>query len=231
MLTTSSIYESDEVREAREQIKDDGVTEQLVDLLPKELRYEKHVAKSLVRNPRDYKTAFLRIPPRIQTLFVHAYQSYLFNLLLSKRFEEGIPLLEPQIGDFLIRLDQSHTGRDDWLYASERKIPELSPLVETGTYAVAGTIPGYASKLPNTRQTEQLRRLLSSEGVQLSDFKNNENQHLDSPGGLHLLSNLLSEITSECDEGDVIISFKLRKGCYATVVLREIMKNDPINRA
>ncbi|MFW9918668.1 MAG: tRNA pseudouridine(13) synthase TruD [Candidatus Thorarchaeota archaeon] len=231
ILTESSRYEPQQVAEIRRRIKDEGISERLIEELPQDLRYEKLVARSLLKHPDDYQLAFSRITPRIQTLFIHAYQSYLFNRTLSLRFQQGMSLSEPMPGDFLIRLDQAHTGRDDWMYVTERNQESLLEKVKSGEYGLAGTIVGYASKMPNAPQSDLIRRVLKSEGVSLSSFRNADNQHLDSPGGLHLLAIEIPDIEGSCTSEGLRVEFKLRKGSYATVVLRELMKNSPLNRS
>ncbi len=231
ILTEPSEYEPQQVRDIRQLIREEGVSERLIDALPQDLRYEKLVAKSLLRHPNDYELAFSKISPRIQTLFVHAYQSYLFNRILSLRFQQNLSIVDPLPGDFLIRLDRAHTGRDDWLYVTERNHEKLLERVQSGEYGLAGTIPGYASKMPNTSQSDLIRTVLKSEGISLSNFRHGETQHLDSPGGFHLLAINLPEITGECIPEGLQVKFKLRKGSYATVVLRELMKNTPLNRS
>ena len=91
-------------------------------------------------------------------------------------------------------------------------------------------IPGYSTKQPNTKQTEYLKTLLKDEEISLHDFYHPKNRNLDSPGGLHLVNIILPNISAEDKDGGLLVQFSLRKGSYATVVLREIMKNHPIHR-
>lgn len=56
--------------------------------VPKNLFDEKRVVESLQRCPQDYKRAITCLQRRILTLYIHAYQSYLFNLALNKYSEE-----------------------------------------------------------------------------------------------------------------------------------------------
>jgi tRNA pseudouridine13 synthase len=231
ILTESSKYEPKHIGEIREKFKDGKITKELVDQLPNDLRYERVVARSLINHPRDYELAFSKIPPRIQTLFVHAYQSYLFNRTISQRFKSGMSISEPEIGDFIIRLDRAHTGRDDWLFVSEHSHEERCELVRRGEYGLAATIPGYSSKMNNSKQSEQLLKILAEDGVSLADFRNTHSQCLDSPGGLHLVSVKPIGLSSRILEEGLEVRFTLQKGSYATVVLREIMKNSPLNRA
>ena len=138
---------------------------------------------------------------------------------------------EPEMGDFIIRLDRAHTGRDDWLFVSEQNHDERRELVRNGQYGLAATIPGYSSKMPNSKQSEQLLKILAEDRVSLADFRNTHNQFLDSPGGLHLVSLKPIGLSSRILEEGLEVRFTLQKGSYATVVLRELMKNSPLNRA
>lgn len=229
ILTSSNDYESEEVKEIRKALSADIIDESVVERMPKDLRYERDIAKHLSKNPGDYEQAFSKIPPRVQTLFVHSYQSYLFNRLISQLAEKRYSLTTPETGDFLIRLDEPHTGRDDWLFVTEKKLDSYTKLVTSGNYGIAMPIPGYSTKLPDTTQTKLLQDILKEEEIRLLDFRNPQ-KNLDSPGGLHLVALSLPDLTADCLDEGLNLRFKLRKGSYATVVLRELMKNDPINR-
>lgn len=231
ILTEPSKYEPRSVGEIREKLRNGPISKELVEQLPDDLRYERVVARSLINHPRDFELAFSKVPPRIQTLFVHAYQSYLFNRSVTRRFKSGMSITEPEIGDFIIRLNRAHTGRDDWLFVSEQNHDERRELVRKGQYGLAATIPGYSSKMPNSKQSEQLLKILAEDGVSLADFRNAHNQHLDSPGGLHLVALEPINLSSRILEEGLEVRFTLQKGSYATVVLRELMKNSPLNRA
>jgi tRNA pseudouridine13 synthase len=232
LLVTPSEYESDELMEAREALTDDLIpTDEIIEAFPDYLRYEKSAMDYLSKNPEDYRGAFTKIPPRIQTLFVHSYQSYLFNLLVSRRSEKGIPIDKPITGDFMVLHDEPHSGRDTWLFVTERSLEEKRALVESGKYMVAAPLPGYSTKLPPCPQTDLLMELLDEEGVSLRDFHNRHMDELSSPGGLHPISIKPVDLEIESIEQNLRVSFKLRRGSYATVVMRELMKNHPKNRA
>ncbi len=231
MLTTLSQYEDEKITSIRKQLAEELVfDESVVEALPDGLRYEKNIARFLTKNPGDYERAFRQISPRIRTLFVHAYQSYLFNRLISRRHEDRLPLDSPVPGDFLIQLDEPHSGRDSWLYVTEKNLEERAKLVEKGRFGIAAPVPGYATKMPPTSQTNALRSILDDEGITLLDFRNENSRAIDSAGGLHLISISVPDLESKCMDRGLQLRFRLRKGCYATVVLREIMKNHPIER-
>ncbi len=230
ILSTPGKYESDTLQEARKRMEDGEFSETVLKELPRDMRYERIVLKELINHPNDFKRAIFKLSPRLQTLFVHAFQSYLFNRLISKRCRLGMPINRPSVGDFLIGLDDAHTGRDDWIFVTDQNLSQCIALTTEKKYGVAIVIPGYASKMPNTRQTELVKKTLTEEEISFGDFRNPENRHLDSLGGLHLASIDIREPRVDILEEGPQFSFKLRKGSYATVVMREIMKNEPVNR-
>ena len=231
MLCTESVFESEELKQVRLKLTEDlAPTEDMIHAFPRDLNYERTVLTELIKHPGEFERALHRVPPRVLTLMVHAYQSYLFNRLLSQRAKAEISLVRPIPGDFMIELDTAHSGRDSWLFVTERSLDERTKQVEDGKYGLALPVPGYATRLPPTPQTDSLRALMKEEDITLQDFRNPSARSLDSPGGLHLAAILIDDLdVSSVDEGLRVV-FSLRKGSYATVVLREIMKNHPINR-
>ena len=231
LLATTSVYEPPNLTEARLNLAEDLVpTKEMIDFFPKDFRYEKSVMRHLIKQESDYEGAISKIPPQVLTLFIHSFQSYIFNRLISHRIRNGISIQNPEPGDFIIQLNEIHSGRDSWLYVTEENLEERTNLVEKGAYALAAPVPGYATKTPESRQSDLLFQLLKDEEVKLRDFRNPDNRHLDSPGGFHLVSIKLHNPEIRCTQNGLQICFSLRKGSYATVVMREIMKNNPINR-
>jgi tRNA pseudouridine13 synthase len=229
MLTKESEFESDELTSARRELAED-INADVLESFPLDLNYERTILKYLSNHPGQYSEAFNKISPRIQSLFVHSYQSYLFNRLISNRKRNGLSMSMPQPGDFLIQLNTTHSGRDSWVFASSRSIDEKIELVSSGQYGLAAPLPGYSTKTPPSSQTDLLNDLLEEEDITLRDFRNHQNRDLDSPGGLHLVSIQLPSLSAECVDKGLLLRFNLRKGSYATVVMRELMKNNPINR-
>ncbi|TFH09977.1 MAG: tRNA pseudouridine(13) synthase TruD [Candidatus Thorarchaeota archaeon] len=224
-------YEDKELLDARAELNDSLTpTEKIIDVFPKDLHYERTVMDELMKHPGEFKRAVTRIPPRILTLMVHAYQSFLFNRLLSKRVRSGMSYVIPEPGDFLIALDETHSGRDSWLYVTESTVDERRQQVMDMKYALALPSPGYATHLPPTRQSEMMKEILADEGITFRDFRDPQMRSIDAPGGFHRTSITLSDWEASIQDKGLLVKFSLRKGSYATVVLRELMKNHPINR-
>lgn len=231
LLTTTSEFESNDLTEARLNLAEElNPTEEIIELFPKDFRYEKLVMRHLIKHEKDFKGAITKIPPQVLTLFVHSFQSYIFNRLISLRMKTGLSIQVPEQGDFIIQLNEPHSGRDSWLYVTEANLEERIEMVENGEYALAAPVPGYATKMPESRQTELLLGILKENELNLHDFRNPGNRFLDSSGGFHLVSIRLHNPEVNCTQNGLRICFSLRKGSYATVVMREIMKNHPINR-
>jgi len=224
-------YEDQELLAARAELADNLTpTEKIINVFPKDLHYERIVMEELMKYPGEFKRAVTRIPPRILTLMVHAYQSFLFNRLLSKRVKSGMSHVIPEPGDFLIALDETHSGRDSWLYVSESTVEERRQQVTDMKYALALPSPGYATHLPPTKQSEMLKEILSDEGITFKDFRDPEMRSIDATGGFHRTSITLTDWEASKQDEGLLVKFSLSKGSYATVVLRELMKNHPINR-
>ena len=231
MLCTTSEYESEELINMRFQLAENLMpTEDIIESFPDELGYEKDVMKELRKHPGEFERAISKVPPRVLTLQVHAFQSYIFNIMLSRRAKQGVSVETPEVGDFLIKLDETHSGRDTWLYVTEKTLEERQAQVAADEYGLALPIPGYSTRLPPVKQSDILKQILKEEETRLADFRDTKMKSLDSPGGLHLASIRLPDLHVTCSKSGLLTRFSLRKGSYATIVMREIMKNHPINR-
>jgi len=231
ILCTPGEYEAQELLDARAELADNLVpTEKIIDAFTKDLHYERVVMNELIKQPGEFKRAVSRISPKILTLMVHAYQSYLFNRMLSIRVKNGLSHVVPEPGDFLIALDETHSGRDSWIYVTESTLEERRQQVSKMEYALALQSPGYATRLPPTKQSEILKEIMGTEGITFNDFRDPQMRSLDAPGGLHRTSISLSDWEVSIKDEGLLVKFSLRKGSYATIVLRELMKNHPLNR-
>ena len=89
--------EEHEENQMARQAYDDGNLEESLNLMGKGMRYEKMMIRELIKDSRkgeltekSYKNALYALPKPLQRMFVHAYQSYLFNEAVSNRVAMGI---------------------------------------------------------------------------------------------------------------------------------------------
>jgi tRNA pseudouridine13 synthase len=88
--------EPEDTREARAYVDETRDWEGALDRLPRALGYERSICHRLVENgadePADFKEALEAVPSNLQSLFVNAAQSYVFNKILSERLARGLPI-------------------------------------------------------------------------------------------------------------------------------------------
>jgi len=99
-LTYASPYEPPETVAARKQLqKEWGDWKEALRYFPRRLRPERTILLALARG-KSYESAIRSLHPRMFSLFIHAYQSYLFNVITSYRLEQGV---RKENGDILLR--------------------------------------------------------------------------------------------------------------------------------
>ncbi|NOZ82763.1 MAG: tRNA pseudouridine(13) synthase TruD [Euryarchaeota archaeon] len=186
--------EKQDAREARRIYDETSDPEAALQVFPERLQYERLMLAWLRRHPSDYAGAIRRLPKKLRKLLVHAYQGYLFNLVLSRMIEEGMDI-------------------------RGRSIP----------------IFGYRSRFSEGRQGEIEREVLEQEGVELESFRCSSMPELAQAGGMRSAS-VSAEMSWEVAQDELnpgmvklTVRFFLPPGSYATSVLREYMKADPLS--
>jgi len=64
------------------------------------------IVGGLARKPRDYRRAFSSIAKHMRSMFLHGYQSYLWNRAASHRIEEG-GRVNAIVGDLVLTMDRT----------------------------------------------------------------------------------------------------------------------------
>lgn len=96
-LTRTSPWEPEETRRARETLRKEGDYREALQYFPRRLRLERRIL-SMLASGKSEESAVRSLHRRTVSLFIHAYQAYLFNLILSRRMEHEI---SPSSGDVL----------------------------------------------------------------------------------------------------------------------------------
>jgi tRNA pseudouridine13 synthase len=205
-LAKPSSHEHPESRQAREGLWNTEDYEEALRYFPPKLVYEREMLNHLAKRPRDFLGAFYRLPKKLRQLFVQAYQSYLFNKFLSQRIQRGLPL------------KQAH--REEYKLAIDGKKCLAIPLI------------GYKQSVSMGEQGEIENEILTNEEVTPQHFMIAAMPQISSPGGLRTALTPLIGLRIEDPTKDdanpkrkmVSLGFTLRKGSYATIILREFMK-------
>jgi len=232
-LAKPSEYEHPESRQARQELQKTSDFKHASQTFPKQLRYEKLMLTYLSEKPLDFIGAFQRLPPKLQALFVQAYQSYLFNRFLSGRIKCDLPLNTAQEGDFVVAIER--TGLP--LATAEKlvtpqNIDQVNEALKAGKMRVALPLFGLKQKLSNGIMGEVEQEILKEEGLEPENLQPNPLSRTSGRGSLRTttapLKNFALQTTNNIDS--TTLSFMLLRGCYATIYLRELMKpSDPLN--
>lgn len=212
-------------RRAREQLWEDRDLSAALKAFPEHLRYERAMLNHLVRSPRDYAGSFLVLPVNLRRLFVHAYQSYLFNRLLSSRLRSGLPLDRAVVGDVVCFVRDGLADVSRTAKTTKDNLEAVNRLAERGRAFVAPPLLGYQSDLATGAAGDAGREMLAEDGVTLEGFKVEACPELGSRGAARPAL-LRCNITADVERDVAELQFFLPPGSYATVVLREYMKMD-----
>jgi len=231
-LAEPSINEHPKAREARQQLQDTMDFQEALNSFPRFLSYERFMLGHLAKYPNDFVGAFRELPRRLRKLFVQAYQSYLFNRFLSERIRRGIPLDEPQIGDYTIKLDEHGLPTEEYDQATATNLQTIEDAVKEGRMCVVAPLIGPDQPPSKGIQGEIEQAILEAENVTPENFQLSFMPEATAEGRLRAVLNpvrnlLQEEIAADSENKDkqmIKLGFTLNRGSYATVVLREFMK-------
>jgi tRNA pseudouridine13 synthase len=167
---------------------------------------------------KEWHMAYRKIPAHLREMYVNAYQSYLWNECVKELLKLAIEKkklysIDYAVGSFLFYTDLSEEER--------RRIPETFQTISD-------------QMILSGDQTQILNRVLVKQGLQLADFKLNEDtgnffktrprQVLLTPKDFTIGTPEPDEVNrkkdSECYK--IQTSFVLPKGSYATIVTKRL---------
>ncbi|MCG3227061.1 MAG: tRNA pseudouridine(13) synthase TruD, partial [Candidatus Heimdallarchaeota archaeon] len=193
--------ETENVEKARKSFWENEDVEQALDLFPSHLRIERKLLLSLKKRKQSYIQALTSLPLQLQKLFIHAFQSFLFNRYLKTRQD---------------------------LYGKKITDPISGEVVKNN--AVFIPLIGAKTKLEG-EMGEIYQSILEEEELSLLEFQKPFIKKIGGKGAFRSISFNPEEIRitesgkDDLNEGrtKVKMSFKIKKGSYATEFLREIM--------
>lgn len=231
--------EPEGTREARRFVDNTRDWQAALERFPNRLRYERSMLHELAEHqskdigepdPETYRAALERVPSNLQRLFVHAAQSYAFNLMLSERLERGLPFDRPVEGDVVCFADRDAPDElelpdvDREQRVDERRVRSVTRHCERGRAFVTAPLVGTQTELSDGEQGEIERDVLADLDLEPDDF--------DLPGEFHSTGTrraILVRTDLALEREPVTLSFALPKGSYATVLCREYLKVDPVD--
>jgi tRNA pseudouridine13 synthase len=221
--------EGEETFSARQAFEKDGDYAEALRTYPKYLGFERAMLNHMVKNEDDFVGAVAVLPKNLTWMFVHAYQSFLFNKILSRRIEQGLLSNEPLPGDIILPPDAN--GLPDhkkYIDVTEDNIEKVTRKVREKKAFLSGLVPGTESRFADGMQGEIERKVLEQEGLAFKDFAVPQMMELSSKGIRRELVTPMRDFSCDVEGDSVKMHFELMKGCYATSLVREFMKTDII---
>ena len=249
-LSMEGISENDDVAAFRKMIREQGIVEKALELMPNWLNFERYILTHLLNNPEDWLGAFKKLPNNLQLMTIHAAQSVIFNRSLKMRIDSGYSISTPIIGDLVGRLDdKSQLSANSCVLVEERTLPRISRNCELGRLATTGPLPGSEIRTCGGKIGAIEEEAIRLSGLENCDWNNNEIQRLSTKGTRRALVTSFEELHYEIvpiadsdslgdkwqsgpsensrwhPEGACVrFRFNLPTGSYATTLLREFMQ-------
>ncbi|MEM4295281.1 MAG: tRNA pseudouridine(13) synthase TruD [Candidatus Anstonellales archaeon] len=195
-LTYTSNSEPQKIKEARHMLKNEQNFKEALKYFPKSLKHERTLLAHLSKYENDYVNALRHLPRQTLLMFVHALQSYIFNMQLSYKLLNGI------------------TKEENEYYCKKDALgfPLIEEKTENNGYLCMPII-GY-----ETKTTKEQDELLANIGIKKEDFKIRSIPELSLKGSYRVCFAPFIDFK----ELDGNVSFKLPAGSYATIFLNEI---------
>lgn len=188
---------------------------------PERLSFERAILGFMAEHG-NLENAFSSLPKNLSMMFVHAYQSYIFNRILSLRLERSRDLSEISPGDTLLRVDSLFNPEKDGLISvNSLNISRLSEMVRKDQLRPSIPIVGYETVLSRGLEGELEAAVLEEEGISQDMFRIRGYPDLSSKGERRIISCKPSDFALNLDGS---MEFSLGRGVYATSLLREFTK-------
>jgi tRNA pseudouridine13 synthase len=189
-----------------------GRLEQALEALPRQMRQERRLILDLAQG-RPAKKAVLNMPHKLLRLYLSAFQSNLFDRIVTMRLDT-LDVLWP--GDLAYKHDNGacFVVTDPAAEQPRADRLEISP---------SGPLFGAKVTLAQGQAGILEESLLDKEKLDPESFRIGSGLNLE--GARRPLRIPLSETSVKQVDSDLLLSFNLPKGSYATSVLREVMKN------
>ncbi|WP_393971106.1 tRNA pseudouridine(13) synthase TruD [Oxyplasma meridianum] len=190
---------------------------------PMHLNFERSLL-SHIAETGDFKSAFSKFPLNLRMIFVHAYQSYLFNIMVSERFKRLGNLSEVSEGDIAIPVDRyfNPVASEGYIKVTKFNLDKISRLSLMDKVRVTAPLVGYETNFSGGVQGDIENHVMEIEKVSPEMFRIASDPSMSSSGERRIIS--AKPVDLKIPEKNTL-DFSLGRGIYATSLLREILRD------
>ncbi len=197
--------------QAVRRLVDEGRWEDALTQWPRNLPDERQVLAALVKSNGQPEVAFGALDTKLKSFFVSAFQSQLFNELLTNR---------------LATLDQLENGDVAYIHSKGAAfivtdVAAEQPRADRFEISPSGPLFGPKTLMAEEEPGRRERAILTARGLAVDDFKM---PGLKIQGARRPYRIQVKQAKTWWDDG-LMVGFELQPGAYATTVMAEIMKN------
>lgn len=215
-------YPDDPHKEIRKDIWESRDYKEAYKTFPLSLKYERAMLFELSKG-KDFRSCFSVIPDRLLQLFIHAFQSRMFNEIVKRRCE----IIEPHIaeeGDIVVTV---RNGRRAQMKVTPSNIGRINSMT-TSSLSVGAPLIGHRTRFSESLMGRIAMDVLEAEEVSTEDFASRD-RPLYSSGSYREILARYSDMSYTAGADEVFgtakctFSFFLDKGQYATEFIGQLL--------
>lgn len=233
-VSTTYSTESLASNNVRKEFRTTRNLEKAYENFPKSLNYERNMIHYLIKHPDDYEGSINSLPSNLKSLLISAFQSYIFNRMLSARVQKGFPLFKPVNGDVIGIMDDYNGNLTQVKYNyGDFYDKYLKESLKLNRAAIIIPIIGSNTNLDEfplmklifeeiAKQEKIDKHIFSSKMSTTQKFKGSIRAMTAKPTALKVLELIDDDLNP--GKKMVKLEFSLQKGSYATMLIREFIK-------
>ncbi|XP_060080963.1 pseudouridylate synthase 7 homolog [Ylistrum balloti] len=156
---------------------------------PKRYSIERTLLAALKKNSRNFCGAFGMIPRNTRLMYLHSYQSYIWNCVVSRRIQEFG--MRPVVGDLVLPQESESMDVEQNLereegddenngkrFQTQPIVVDQSNLNDYTIYDVVMTIPGYDVIYPENAVKNWVTEILEKDNLTIENFRHKNKQYM-----------------------------------------------------